>query len=186
MCKFAKFVGIGHVHQSNSRIIQAIYISYLYKYPSCSVLHWWEGEDEEAPLNGKTWVGFWSLSLLRQSASSHLEPSPCSEKYLCWHWYRCASVALGIACPWLSGIEDLHSIFMNPHKAIVLQFLIDCLYVMRTTNIDLSEWLRKVSCDCFSLTQAAKVAGWITFHCMQWKAHYLKFFLVFVSFFFFF
>lgn len=59
----------------------------------------------------------------------------------------------------LSGLEDLHSFFMNAHKAIVLQFLIDCLYVMRTTNIDLSERLRKVSCGCFSLTQAAKVAG---------------------------
>lgn len=59
----------------------------------------------------------------------------------------------------LSGLEDSHSCFMNAHKAIVLQFLIDCLYVMRTTNIDLSERLRKVSCGCFSLTQAAKVAG---------------------------
>lgn len=39
----------------------------------------------------------------------------------------------------LSGIEDLHSIFMNPHKAIVIQFLIDCLYVIRATNIGLSE-----------------------------------------------
>lgn len=39
----------------------------------------------------------------------------------------------------LSGIEDLHSIFMTPHKAIVLRFLIDCLYVIRTTNIELSE-----------------------------------------------
>lgn len=74
----------------------------------------------------------------------------------------------------LSGIEDLHSIFMNSHNAIVLQFLIDCLYVIKTTNMGLSEWLRKVSCHWFSLTQAAKVAGWIMFCCMLQKAQYLS------------
>lgn len=59
------------------------------------------------------------------------------------------------------GVRDSHSVFMNPHKATVLQCLVDFLYVTRATDIDLSGPLKKISCGCCCLTQATKVAEWI-------------------------
>lgn len=70
--------------------------------------------------------------------NSRLGPRPCSEKEIMLTLAQMCVCSSGNNLS-LSGIEDLHSIFMSPHKAIVLQFLIDCLYVIRTTNIDLSE-----------------------------------------------
>lgn len=128
----------------------------------------------ELQQKGETWVVFQWLTLLRHPASSLLGPRPYSEKKKVMLILAQMCVCSSGNTLSLSGIEDLHSIFMNPHNAIVLQFLIDCLYVIKTTNMGLSEWLRKVSCHWFSLTQAAKVAGWIMFCCMLQKAQYLS------------
>lgn len=174
--KLADFFGMERVHQSNIGILKKkkkfTAATCINTFPVLCYTndrgwrsHTKQGNESSFPAAvppvAISKLSSWAKTLLRK-------------KNICWLWHRHVSVALGITCPWLSGTEDLHSIFMNPHKAIVLQFLIDCLYVMRTTNIDMSEWLRKVSCDCFSLTQAAKVAGWVMFCCMQRKAHYLN------------